>query len=191
MIRFHNKRSFVILAVLALSACAPSLKARLDTISANCDFSADPRFAVLQGKAPLSGKEVAQLPSTADLLNTAKPTPEERRALLLLAEERQRCRSQTIAAVDENGDAIVGNIVRQTSMLHAAVDAKLISGEWSYAQARQAKYEISMKNNRALIEYEQAEREKMGAAIADMAASMKPVTTQCMSAGSLTTCTSR
>ncbi len=191
MIRSHNMRSFAVLAALALPACASALKERLDTISASCDFSADPRFAVLQGKVTLTSKEGGVLPSTADLLNTARPTSEERRALLLLAEERERCRSQLIAAIQEKGDAISTNIVKQTVMHFAAADAKLISGEWSYAQARQSKYDIAANYQNTMLERAQGQREKMVDAISNMAASMKPVTTQCTTAGGLTTCTSR
>jgi hypothetical protein len=194
-----NRRAPVLLLIVLLNVgCAAVTRARLDDIAEKCDFRADPRFSVLAGKIPLSVKEAQQPPTAAELLNTAKPTPAERNALIALDQENQKCSVQALGVIDRAGAATIGNIGREASAIGTAMDVKLIKGEWSYAEWRQQKYNLRLKTQRIILDYEEAQRAKDEARAAALSAEMmalsqaylanRPVFTNCTYGGGSANC---
>jgi hypothetical protein len=160
-----------------LGGCGIATRMQVADITSKCDFRADPRFSTLVGKVPLSAKERGEPPTASEMLNTSKPTSSERQALLALDQEFQQCRTQFLSVADRT-DATVANILRQTYAGLAFMDAKLISGEWSYAYWRQEQYTFSIKSQRIVLDYEEAKRAADAARMQAVAASFQAATAQ-------------
>jgi hypothetical protein len=75
----HKTALAGLVVLISLAGCARS---EMQALANKCDFSADPRFADLRGKVPLSSAEATAPPSLSEISNENRPTPTERDSLI-------------------------------------------------------------------------------------------------------------
>lgn len=150
-------------------------------LTQECNFSNDPRFQILRGKVTLSPEETAKPPSLAEIMNNARPTEQEREALLLLDQAWHPCRLRALQLVSQNAPPVITGVYKEMANAAILMEAKLVDGQMTYGEYRQQSYEMISRAERVVSEYIQAQQiadaAKQQAAAAQLMATMQTIQT--------------
>jgi hypothetical protein len=186
-----------------MSCAQNTAQMELQTLKNKCDFSADPRFASLRGKVPLSPDAEDALPTLAEINYSSRPTPEERKELLEADAATQFCREGAIEIIDRYASPDVAGAARSYSLAQTNVLKLLVNGDISYGTAREVGYELLARWQQILGEYDRAQQiadaASQQAAAAQMSAAAQafsafnqhPAVTNCSLLGANISCVSQ
>lgn len=144
---------------ILLGACAAvRFESEMNKLYQQCNFANDPRFQVLRGKLPLSPEEAARPPSAAEILNSARPTEQEREALLLLDQVYHPCRVRALQLISQYYPPIVASVSKEMASTAILMVARVIAGQITYGEYRQQSYELLSRTERVINEYLQTQQ---------------------------------
>jgi hypothetical protein len=151
------------LVLIGLGGCA--LQQRREAIAEehviihNCDLAmANPEFAPLRGKVPLSNSEGNAVPTLAEVTDPRKPTKEDKQLLLDLDKAKAPCRAKILAFADKHLPLQEVALLREAQSSNLILEAKLYNGDISYGQFWRQRYDLLVRTQKTLADYDQAIR---------------------------------